>query len=448
MTGGDLAYRDLAVALAAGLLVGIERGWRQRDVTTGGRVAGVRTFALLGGLGGMIGLLAQAYDIVIPAIMLGAAVLMLVFGYAKSMSAPEDVSITSLIAALLTLCFGMLATAGHPALAMAAAAVVTMILALRSSLHGLIQKLGETDVIALARFAIIAGAIWPFLPNARYGPFDAWNPQQLWLVVVFVTGLSFAGYAASRIFGADKGILATAAIGGAYSSTAVTALLSHRLRTDETGHGTLSAGIALATSIMFIRVLLLTAIIAGFAFWPILRLVGPAVLVGVAAGLLLLRDRTPAVAEPSTRPGNPIAIIPAFGFLVLVAIMAVAARWAEMRFGGGGALALITAIGVFDVDAAIITLDGLAPHSVDRNLAGLALSGAVLANMLVKIGVVIVYAGFKRGRKRDYRLVRRSGNFGRRVRADDIYCEMGANESGASRNHLPWGSRYRHRLLL
>lgn len=398
MTAGDLAYRDFGVALATGLLIGIERGWRQRDVITGGRVAGVRTFALLGGLGGMIGLLAQLHDIVMPAILLGITVVMLGVGYARSMSGPGDVSITSLIAALLTLCFGILATSGQPALAMAAAAVVTMILSLRTVLHGLIQKLGEEDVIALARFAIIAGAIWPFLPNARFGPYDAWNPQQLWLVVVFVTGLSFAGYVASRVFGSDKGILATAAIGGAYSSTAVTALLSHRLRKNEVGHGTLSAGIALATSIMFVRVLLLTAIIVDFAFVPVLRLAGPAVLVGVIAGVVLLRDRTNTATDEPARLGNPIAILPALGFLVLVAIMAVAARWAEARFGDGGALALITAIGIFDVDAAIITLGGLAADSIDRNLAGLALCGAVLANMLVKIGVVIIYAGFRQGR--------------------------------------------------
>ena len=398
MIVGDLAYRDLGVAIAAGLLLGVERGWRQRDVTAGGRVAGVRTFALLAGLGGMIGLLARQYGIVIPAILLSGAVIMLIIGHAQSMAGPADVSVTNVVAALLTLCLGVLATSGQPALAMAAAAVVTMILASRSSLHALIQKLGEEDVIALARFAIIAGAIWPFLPDARYGPLDAWNPQQLWLVVVFVTGLSFASYVASRIFGAEKGILATAAIGGAYSSTAVTALLSHRLRSDEAGHGTLSAGIALATSIMFVRVLLLTAIIADFAFLPVLRLAGLAVLVGVIAGLVLLRDHTPVTTQEPAQPGNPIAIIPAIGFLVLVAIMAVAARWAEARFGGGGALALITAIGVFDVDAAIITLGGLSSDNVDRNLAGLALSGAVLANMLVKIGVVILYAGFKRGR--------------------------------------------------
>jgi uncharacterized membrane protein (DUF4010 family) len=396
---GNAIYRNLAVALAAGLLIGIERGWRQRDVTAGGRVAGVRTFALLGILGGVSGLLAKQYGIVISAILLSAAVIMLVIGYSRSISGPDDVSITSLIAALLTLCFGMIATSGQPALAMAAAAVVTMILALRTELHGFIKKLGEDDVIALARFAIIAGAIWPLLPNERFGPYGAWNPQQLWLVVVFVTGLSFAGYVASRIFGAEKGILATAAIGGAYSSTAVTAMLSHRLRSDETGHATLSAGIALASSIMFVRVLLLTAILADFALIPTLRLVGPAVLVGVFAGILMLRHRATAPTKTTALPGNPIGIFPAIGFLILVAIMAVAARWAEAEYGGGGALTLVAVIGAFDVDAAIITLGGLNPEAIDMNLAGLALGGAVFANMLIKICVVILYAGFNRGRK-------------------------------------------------
>ncbi len=398
MIGGDLAYRDLGVALAAGLLVGIERGWRQRDVTAGGRVAGVRTFALLGGLGGLIGLLSSQNQIAIPAILLAAAAIMLVAGYIRSMSSADDVSITSLIAALLTLTIGILATSGRPALSMAAAAVVTMVLALRTTLHGLVRKLGEADVIALARFAIIAGAIWPFLPNEHYGPYDAWNPQQLWLVVVFVTGLSFAGYMASRVFGGQKGILATAIIGGAYSSTGVTALLSHRLRTEKTGHGTLSAGIALATSISLARFLLLTSILAGFAFLPVLRLAGAAVIVGVAAGIWLLRDRAPTGAEPTPLPGNPIAILPALGFLLLVAVMAVAARWAEARYGGAGASALIISIGLFDVDAAIITLGGLGPAVVAPKLAGLALVGAVLANMLVKIGVVAIYAGPKNGK--------------------------------------------------
>jgi uncharacterized membrane protein (DUF4010 family) len=399
MGAGDVAFRNLAVAIAAGLLIGIERGWRHREVIAGGRVAGVRTFALLGGLGGLIGLLAAHYPIIIASILLIGAVAMLVIAFGRSIEGPNDVSVTSLVAALLTLGIGIAATSGRPVLAMATAAVVTLILSLRTELHGFLRRLGEADIVALARYAIIAGAIWPLLPNEPYGPYGAWNPQQLWLVVIFVTGVSFAGYGASRIFGAQKGVLATAIIGGAYSSTAVTALLSHRLHEDASGSATFTAGIALATSMMFARVLILTAIIAGFALETVLWLIVPALLVGAFAGWMLLRAQKDGARPESVMPGNPIEILPALGFLLLVAVMAVAARWAEARFGDAGAVTLIAVIGAFDVDAAIITLGGFGTKSIDAALGGLALGGAVLINMIVKIGVVVLYAGWKRGRK-------------------------------------------------
>ena len=111
---------------------------------------------------------------------------------------------------------------GEPGFAIAGATIVTLILALKGELHGFLDKLDEDDVKALARYAVIAGAVLPFLPNGHYGPLGAWNPQRLWLVVVLVTGFSFLGYVANRIFGERHGTIATALIGGAYSSTAVT----------------------------------------------------------------------------------------------------------------------------------------------------------------------------------------------------------------------------------
>jgi uncharacterized membrane protein (DUF4010 family) len=393
----DNAPRNLAIALAAGLLIGIERGWRQRGAVTGTRVAGVRTFALLGVLGGLVGLVARSIGSAVAAAIMVGAVAILAISYSRAIADSDDVSATNAIAALLTLCLGMLAVSGRPMLAIAAAAVTTAILALRKELHGFVERLGETDVKALARFAIIAGAILPLLPNARFGPYDAWNPQQLWLVVVLVTGFSFAGYAANRIFGTAHGTLATAIIAGAYSSTAVTASLSHRLRIDGAGQKTLAAGIALATAVMFIRVLILTAFVASSAFVPLLRVIGPATLVAVVAGVFLTRDHADD-AEGSVAPNtNPIAIMPALGFLVLVAIMALAARWAEAQFGHAGTAALIMVTGAFDVDAAIVTVGGLRPGAIEPSLAALVLSGAVFANMGVKIGVVALYAGVARG---------------------------------------------------
>src|SRR5205085_7325257 len=102
----------------------------------------------------------------------------------------------------------------------AGAAVVTLILALKAELHGFLEKLDQDDVKALARYSVIALAVLPFLPSGQYGPLGAWNPQKLWLVVVLVTGFSFLGYVANRIFGERHGTVATALIGGRSSSPA------------------------------------------------------------------------------------------------------------------------------------------------------------------------------------------------------------------------------------
>src|SRR5262249_42948956 len=158
------------------------------------------------------------------------------------------------VAAMVTVAIGFLAGSGNPALAIASAAAGVALLAMRTELHGLVDKLDEQDVKALARYAIIAGVVLPFLPSGRYGPFGAWNPQKLWLVVVLVTGFSFLGYAANRIFGERRGTLATALIGGAYSSTAVTQSLAQRLGSEPKA-GAEPAGIAIATSVMYLRLI-------------------------------------------------------------------------------------------------------------------------------------------------------------------------------------------------
>lgn len=394
----DMAvYRDFSVALAAGALIGVERGWAQRDEAAGTRVAGVRTFTLLGGLGGMIGLLGRTAHPLVPVVLIAGVVAMLGFGHARATSGPAEVSATMFVVELLTLCFGITAMSGHPAFAVAAAAITTFILALRTELHGIVAKLSRAEVTAVARFAIITAAVLPFLPDAYFGPYDAWNPRQLWLVVVLVTGFSFAGYIAHRLIGARYGILVTALVGGAYSSTAVTAALSNRLRREPDLRTVLSAGIALASAVMFVRVLILTAIIADFAFLPLARIMGPALIVASIVGLVLIRLTSASAPATDAPRSNPVEIVPALGFLILVAVMAVAARWAEIKFGGAGIATLILMLGAFDVDAAIVTLGGLTPGTLTPDVAGLVLAGTVFINMLVKISIVALYARWPQG---------------------------------------------------
>lgn len=395
MPGGTVDLRNLGLALAAGLLVGVERGWSARGEQAGRRVAGLRTFGLLGLLGGAVGTIGLEVHPLLAIVVLAGAVAALLVGYARDMQIDGSVSATTTIAGFLTLCLGVLATNGYAALAVAAASAATLLLALRERLHGWVRGLSDTDIQATARFAILAGAVLPFLPDRSYGPYGAWNPRELWLVVILVTGFSFAAYVANRLVGPAKGTLATAGIGGLYSSTAVTAALSRRLR-DTGSNSILPAGIALASAVMFVRVLILTALLTPFVLASVAAAVAPAAVVAVLLAAIAVRRST---EDPGGAVGdtNPIELLPALGFAAIVAMMALATRWAVIRYGDAGAGVLIAITGAFDVDAAIITLRGLPPHTLAADIAGLALATPVLLNTLFKAGVVVVGAGWSAG---------------------------------------------------
>ena len=378
---------SVATALACGLLIGIERGWKLKEQEPGTRVAGVRTFTMLGLGSGIAGLLGSQGEIAVAGAIVVGMVAILVTAYARALESQHDS--TSAVAAVSTVAIGFLAGNGNPALAIACAAIGVALLALREELHGFVERLDADDVKALARFAVIAGAILPFLPHGHYGPLGAWDPQRLWLVVVLVTGFSFLGYVANRIFGERHGTIATALIGGAYSSTAVTQALAQRLGSKDQG-GAEPAGIALATAVMYLRVPVLMAVFATRALPAVSILLLPAVLVAWGAGLWLYR-KAPKSDAPAP-PGNPIALLPALGFAAFVAAAAVAAAWAEGRFGQSGIAVLLLIVGSMSVDTAIITLGGLPPDAISPLLAAVAIAGTIIANMAVKIGIALVYA--------------------------------------------------------
>jgi uncharacterized membrane protein (DUF4010 family) len=378
---------ELGAGIAVGLMIGIERGWRFRREKSGTRVAGVRTFTLLGTGGAIAGILGQ---IVHPlaaaavALCLGAA---MVIGYARDTDLRDA---TGVVAAIIAVALGLVAGAGQPALAVASAAIVTLVLATRSESHRFVDKLNSTDVQAFARYAVIAAAVLPFLPNRHIGPMAAWNPFQLWLVVVAITGFSFLGYIANRTVGERRGVLATALIGGAYSSTAVTASFAQRLGAGE--QGPLTAGILIATAVMYLRVMVLVGILSPSTLLPFVAVTGPAAVVGLVVAAIGWFRSAPAAEHKSQRLHNPIALLPALGFVAIVAAGAVATRWAQQHFGQSGIATSLFITGTFDVDAAIVTLSGLPPQAIDRELAAFAIAGTIIANMALKMAVAGIYA--------------------------------------------------------
>jgi uncharacterized membrane protein (DUF4010 family) len=144
---------------------------------------------------------------------------------------------------------------------------------------------------------------------------------------------------------------------------------------------------------MYLRIPILIAVLATRVLPAIIILLLPAMVIAWGAGYWLYR-KAPKSDAPSP-PGNPIALLPALGFVAFVAVAAIAAKWAEGRFGQSGIAVLLLIIGSMDVDVAIVTLGTLAPEAISPLLAAMAISGTTIANMAVKVGITLVYAGRK-----------------------------------------------------
>lgn len=384
----------LGLALALGLLIGLQRGWVLRGEKAGSRFAGIRTFGLLGLAGGIAGELQTRAAGLALALLAGGAVLV-VLGYWRATQRNASISGTASLTGLLTMAFGFLAGSGETVLASVATGVTILVLSMRGPLHHLLRHIDEREMMAIARFALIAMVILPLLPDAPFGPYGAWRPRQLWLVVVLVSGFSFMGYVAAKWLGPSRGVLATSAAGALVSSTAVTAALAGKLRDDPSAATIANAGIALASGIMFLRVTLLTGALAGFVLPELIKLTLPGMVASLAAAAVLLRHRSAASlrAPDGLNLRNPFDIGPALLLMVLTMALTAIARWVLERYGDAGLATVLAISGTVDVDSAIITMGNLPAGTLPPHTAALVLILPVTLNTLFKTVTALGLAG-------------------------------------------------------
>jgi uncharacterized membrane protein (DUF4010 family) len=387
----------LAVALAIGLLIGLERGWEYRELGEGHRVAGIRTFGLIALLGGVaVQLGGPAHEIFLSAAILAVAMLMGI-GYWRAVQKSEDVSITTPIAALVAFSLGAMAGLGHLTIASSAAVVVTTILGFRLELHAMVANIAHEELTATMRLLLISVVVLPILPDRALGPWHAFNPYQIWWMVVLVAGLSYLGFFANKFLGQRRGMLVTGLFGGLTSSTAVTVSLAPIAREGEEQREVVAAAVLAASAIMFPRLLIIAAVLT-----PDLALeVTPAftaatILTIAAAGYFAWKSRGSEIAEQShdLKTRNPLALWFALKFGLVLSVMMIASRVVESILGNSGLLTFAAISGL--ADAAPITLSVssmVAQHQVGLSTAVIAVLIGAAVNTLVKPALMTFVAG-------------------------------------------------------
>jgi uncharacterized membrane protein (DUF4010 family) len=372
-----LFYR-FGVALAIGLLVGL-----QREFAYGGQdgelFAGVRTFALMGLVGCTAAFVADtlgsSWGFVSVVTAMGA---LIVVAHLVGAWRHDERGLTTETATLLTILAGALCYWDHLELAAALAVMTTALLSLKPEMHAFARRISREDMYATLKFAAITAIVLPILPNRTFGPppFDALNPYKIWIMVVFISGISFLGYVLIKLVGPRQGIGLAGLLGGFVASTPLTLSFSHRSREDGTLAKPLALAIIVAWTVMFPRVAVEVAVLNP-AILPTLSLpLAAMAAVGLGYCVYLYLAQHPEEEEEISF-SNPFELGPALKFGLLYAVVLLVSKAAQMYLGDKGIYISSVLAGLTDADAITLSIAELS-----RGTGGLAVRTASRALVL------------------------------------------------------------------
>jgi uncharacterized membrane protein (DUF4010 family) len=379
--------KNFLIAMALGALIGLEREYAmmRRKFRS---YAGIRTFpliALFGALAAYFGDTISIWILIVSILILGG---LIVFAYYSLASKRQFLGATSEIAGLITFFIGVLCYQGELMLAVVIAIGVTILLYARSALHHFAEKIKQKELVDTLKFIVIAFVVLPFLPNKGYGPLEMFNPYIVWLMVVFISGISFAGYILMKWLG-ERGITLAGILGGLVSSTAVTISFAERSKRDKKIFRTLVLGVILANTIMFVRILIEVFVINVELLWEVILPLSILILVCSVFSYLLWRKAKEAKGK--VKLSSPFTLGPALKFGAFFAVILALVKVADVYLSSKGVYLVSFISGFADVDAITVSLSQLSKGSLGLEIARNGIILAALTNVAVKGGIAYIF---------------------------------------------------------
>lgn len=367
------------------------------------RPGGIRTFPLLALAGGLLYELDPDRRLPLTAglLVLGA---WLVMAYRRQLrdgdaDEPLNVELVAPICNVLAFLIGPAALVLPPWLVVGVTVVAVLLLTGRERLHDLVQRMPIGEIVTAAEFLVLTGIVLPLLPDRPVTTLTTITPYKAWLALLVVCTLSYASYLLQRFITPARGDLMVALLGGLYSSTATTVVLARRAAAEPTSNAVAQAGIILATSIMYLRILVIIAV-----FDPSLAIgIAPPTIVlclaGIAlAGLQYRRARGSATSSArDVRPRNPLELTAAAVFAMLFVITSIATQWAQSHFGALGVNALAAVVGFVDIDPFVLSL-AQGPGAMPLHALVSAVLIAMSSNNVLKAAYAVGFAGWRASR--------------------------------------------------
>jgi uncharacterized membrane protein (DUF4010 family) len=369
----------LFVGFGLGALIGLER----EQSESGGTFAGSRTFPLFA----LYGALVAAFFPTVLSLALVALVVPLTVAYVGKIRYQQDIGLTTLMAAMLTVILGAMTMHSDigTVVAIVVGGAVTVLLSVKDPIHEFVDRIEETERRASVKFILVVLVVLPALPDRSFDVLYGLNPRFVWLMVVLVTGLGFVAYLLSQFLGPEQSIAVTGILGGFVSSTATTVSMAEKASQNRTLYHVCAFAVVTASIVMFPRALIEVAIVNPALVPSVARPLGVMTVVGVvAAGTLYWRTVSDRTVEPGELK-NPFRLRPALLFGTVFAVVLLVSEYANEWLGTSGVYATAFLSGLADVDAMTITLSKLAAEgTISTQVATTGIVIAAIANTLVK----------------------------------------------------------------
>lgn len=388
--------KNFLIALALGTLIGLEREFSQFKKKIKGFI-GIRTLPLIALYGALVTHLSRLLSFWILAAGFIALAALIIIAYRLTSIRLKSFGLTSSLAAFLTFFIGVLCAYEEFILAAVVITVgVTILLYARTFSHRFAEKMKREELVDTLKFAVIAFVILPFLPNKGYGPYGIFNPFIIWLMVVFISGISFVGYILMKWFG-KHGIALAGIFGGLASSTAVATSFAVRSKKETKVIHALALGVILANAVMFFRVLIISSAINPALFVKMLLPMGFLILVSITLAYFLLK-KAKKVKDYKIKLTSPFTLGPALKFGVLFAAVLALVKIADIYFSSKGVYLASLISGFADVDAITISLSQLAEKDLAENIARNGIILAALVNTAAKGCIAYLFGSKQFGR--------------------------------------------------
>ena len=391
--GPELTFAgNLGVAALVGLAVGFERERSGKTTGPDARFAGVRTFFMLGLLGGIGGHLLADGNAAAAVVLLSAGGVLSVIAYALTVRRPGATSDgTTETAALLVLALAALAGMGHRAIAAGVGTLVVAALVSKQRIHGILDRLGERELMGALQFAVLSLVILPLLPNESWGPWGGVNPRELWIIVLIFCAVNYGGFLLQRWVGASRGYAAMGLLGGLVSSTAVTLQFSRRSRAEPMLASSLGLGIVAACTVLVLRMTVVATVLNHEITLALVPYLAPPFVVGaIVIGVVLWRQPKGPEGEPAATLHSPLRIGSALQLALAFQVAIFAIRISRDTYGNAGVLTSAFLLGLTDMDALTFSMARLGTTNDAVALAARAIAVGMLANTALKFTLAMV----------------------------------------------------------